>query len=509
MGCDKRQRRAASGGLIPAMTLEIAHYLDDPEDVVRFLRALPSHVRGEELSALFELLVRGDHHSALWPVLHLDDLDGVCMATLTRALPAFHTIYLFEGAKWALCRNTMLPPTTHVYAWLDDAYRVSDNVCNWARNVVALSIETPEFLKDPTLLGRALSACTNLRALTLQWQNVDQMLLDQTLAVVVSTRPELASLHLKAENTPLLEDATSLVRWLRLPNATTFKLTRLDLVGPAAATLATALLASPTLTKIKLEHAPCLARLLLDPALPPLPRQLHKLTLRYRGLSASVPAIAAKVASSRLTNLALSAFVPCNFMVIVAALPHVHAMAKVKLTGADLVAFPILPQLRRLALHKCVLSKAAVIDLATLLTSSTRLEALDLSESLLPDAHARHLLLAVPRWCSQRGPFRLLRLCHTALSDESAAVLAIALATARNTSAVWIDVSGNVLSAASCRGLLTALSATTQMTLMLYNAGPSIEDLVTHAQTHGVGSVRALTFTSPPPEANPWTTLNL
>ncbi|EQC40305.1 hypothetical protein SDRG_02207 [Saprolegnia diclina VS20] len=505
MACDKRPRGAASGGLIPAMALEIVHYMDDPEDVIRFLSALPPCVRGEALSALAALLAHG-HHSALWPVLHLDDLDGVCMATLTRALPAFHTIYLFEGARWALCHTTMLPPTTRVYAWLDDAYRASDNVCNWARNVVALSIETPEFLRDPNLLGRALTACTSLRALTLQWQNVDQTLLDQTLAMVVTTRPELQRLHLKTENTPLLENAASLVRWLRLPNATTFKLTRLDLVGAAAATLAAALLASSTLTTIKLEHAPCLARLLLDPALPPLPRQLHKLTLRYRGLSANVSAVAAKVATSRLTSLALSAFVPCNFMAIVAALPHVHAITKVKLTGADLVAFPLLPQLRRLALHKCVLSAAAAQDLATLLTSSTRLETLDLSESLLPDAHARCLLRAVPRWCSQRGPFRLLRLCHTALSDESAAVLATALATTRNTSAVWIDVSGNVLSAASCCGLLTALSATTRMTLMLYNAGPSIEDLAAHAQTHGVKSARALTFTSPPPEENPWTT---
>ncbi|KDO25373.1 hypothetical protein SPRG_09314 [Saprolegnia parasitica CBS 223.65] len=435
----KRARAEASPWLLPPIVLQVVHCLDATDDVLAFLRAVPSSARDEALDALATLLTED---ADLWPVAAAADLNGMDVATVTRALPAFRQLAVDQSSDVLnRCRNTLLLLTTAGHAIVDYPFDLQSSLGHWARNVVGLTIRVDEVPVDAGVLQQQLATCKDLRALTsfgVKWRGpeVNQEQLDGVMTAITALCPNISDLRFTAAASATLESCESLREWLGQPRAQQFDLNGINFFPAAAKTLAHALLAAPMLHTIKLEDSSMVLGSFLDGshALPP--RQLRDMTIQVwdNWDRATFP--------STLRSLKL----------LIVTLRH----------------FPLqLPELERLQLRYVDMTDDSVADLAAFLAATTTLHQLDLAYTYMNDDRLKPILNALPTWLDRQR-----RACYVRLDamDVTAAALPTVLAQIRNTHEVQIELCGaDNLELAVGQRIVAALGATSQIKLRFAN----------------------------------------
>ncbi|KDO32207.1 hypothetical protein SPRG_03424 [Saprolegnia parasitica CBS 223.65] len=320
------------------------------------------------------------------------------------------------------------------------------------------------------------------------------------MATIVASCPRLARLHLSAMDEVVLQSCDGLLDWLARPSARLLKLDSIEFAPRAAKTLARVLLSSTTLRTIMLFYTPHTRDAFFDPTAPPLPRQLRKLTIELDANWDITPALFDKLATSAVTRLHLRSDVHRDVAPVVAALaPTLKAL---KLDEAKMKRLPPLPVLQYLQLSDVTLASEAVVDLASLLVTSTSLFRLDLRHSELPDDQLQTILYALPRWLSRQQ-----RTCYVYLSvsPETETLVTAALLRTRNTLEVQLEINSAEL--AVCQRLLTVLGATSRMKMRFICLGDRIcnhERLETHARLQRVETESSWLLS---PSTTPWVSL--
>ncbi|KDO25379.1 hypothetical protein SPRG_09320 [Saprolegnia parasitica CBS 223.65] len=482
--------------LLPPIALQILHYLDDADDAFAFLTAAPDCSLDDALDALRTLLAM-DSEFSLWPTAHIASLDkayNVSPSVVMMALSLFKKIDLgfCEDASTSIRRNTELPPTTTVSAYVNhNATSLRAALGKWLPNLEDLEVVSRNDPDFAPLANDNLSACHGLRALTIHQDEVlDQATLDAVLAAVIATCPNIERICVELSKLSFMSDCTSLLAWLALPTARHLTLDCIDFHVELGAELATAMLdPSTALETIELSEAPNLTRAILSPSSPPLPPQLRHLTICDYTMdnddalhdvfyddydapltfgNSDVAALAAKIANSRLESLVLGPQYPSDLTPVVNILPQLPTLTKLALQEVHLASFPPLVQLLYLELRFVTFPDEAVESLATLLGSSPKLVHLDLSYSELTDYQVETILRALPHWLSHRGTT-----CNVALpimTEASATALIAALAKTRNSHRVTCLIATSGLSLHYKKQLVAALASTSRMALCILGA---------------------------------------
>ncbi|EQC30852.1 hypothetical protein SDRG_11334 [Saprolegnia diclina VS20] len=468
---------------LPPIVRQIVQCVYDADDVAAFLCALPTSAIDDALDALRTLLAPG-HMYHLWPFPNTQAMPGVDVSMLARALPAMRTLCVDESWLRANRSRVGRAPSTTIHAYVHDVPRLRANYGDWVESITLMAINVPFMMRlDP----RALAHCAQLRALYIHWQfgSVDQGQLDDVLGVIRASCPRLRRLRLSVDRLSLLDNASSLVAWLARPNTRELKIIGIDFAPAAAKKVAHTMLASTTLTMLKLLLVPNVTRFLLDLSLPPVPPQLRRLALRREKLPAE--AFAAKIAGSRLVGFALAMVEPVDVTQIVRVLASIPTLRKIKLENARLTALPPMPQLQALVLPSVTVTNDVVEGIVLLLTSSQQLGRLNISETPLSDAQMSGILLALSGWLSRRRDTSYVAL---RISKASSTQLTAALRQTRNTNEIQLQVRDMGLGLAGRKRIVTVLRATSKVSLQFkYDADWADDDqqrLEDHGRRHRI-----------------------
>ncbi|EQC40314.1 hypothetical protein SDRG_02216 [Saprolegnia diclina VS20] len=484
-------RATSAPWLLPPIALQILHYFDDTDDARAFLLAAPNDSLDDALNALRMLFAMG-LELPMWPTPRLSSLDAAyhdCPNIVTKALPLFKTIAVDCSQDCSsICQITVLPPTTVVSAVVQyDVTSVCTGLGKWLPNLVNLMVTTPSHVDFAAVVKDSLSSCPRLRSLTINQDDVlTQDTFDAALIAVVAACPQAERIVMNSTKRSPLSDCKTLLAWLALPTARHLELNGTDFQGEPSAELATAMLTSTRLETIELLEAPSLARAILSPSSPPLPRQLRHLAIwdYTRDMNdvspplafdeADMADLAAKIANSHLKSLDLWLEAPCDATSVLCVSAHIPTLTKLAARKATLTSFPPLTQLLHLELSSVTLSDKAVESLAALLRSSPKLVQLHLGNDPLPISQANTILRALPQWLSHRGSA-----CgvHLAIqSDACATAFAAALAQTSNTHKVKITVSARGLSVKAKTRIVAALASTSRMALVFSGFQNLMED---------------------------------
>ncbi|EQC34441.1 hypothetical protein SDRG_08210 [Saprolegnia diclina VS20] len=369
--------------LLPPIVLQVVHCLYAAKDVMAFLHAVPINARDEALNALVALLADANAvPEHLWPLTFADALQSADAATVLRALPALRKLRAREddhNVTANVFHVMALPPTTPVEAYISDVRNLRETFGLWARNIVTLNIDIEEDPSDQRDLAAALMACPKLEALAIEWFS-----------------------EINAEQLDTFH--------ARLPKPWQH-----------------ALRTTSTLGTTKLAFASSVLDALLDPSSPPVPRQLHTLTLSPQDTWVDETYASDKLASSAVSRMTLG-YDDCYVTPIMTALPP--TLLYLTVSYATMTRFPLLPQLQHLKLEGVTLSSNAVADLTSWLASSPSLLRLDLNHLALPDDQLQSILDILPPWLSRQKSMCCVRLTVT---EATAMVLARTIVEMRNT----------------------------------------------------------------------------
>ncbi|EQC40317.1 hypothetical protein SDRG_02219 [Saprolegnia diclina VS20] len=391
-------RSTSAPWLLPPIALQILHYLDDADDAHAFLQAAPNDSLDDALDALRTLLAM-DVELPLWPTAHIAGLDEAYTSVFATALPLFKTITVTSSQNnCKICHATELPPTTALSATVEDGViSVRAALGDWLPRLVDLKVMSGNDLNAVALVKDDLSACHDLRALTMnQEDGLGQDAFDAALTAVIATCPQVERICVGSSSLSYMSDCKHLVAWLALPSARHLKVECTDFQDELGAELAVAMLTSTTLETIELSEVPNLTRAILCPSSPPMPSQLQHLTIcdcmttgGYDSWDdgnnttvdppsafdeSNVVDVATKISTaSSLKSLDLWSRTSCDATPVVNILPQLPTLTKLALQDVHLAAFPSLRQLWHLELWWVSFSDDAIASLATLLCSSPKL----------------------------------------------------------------------------------------------------------------------------------------
>ncbi|EQC34436.1 hypothetical protein SDRG_08205 [Saprolegnia diclina VS20] len=446
----KRVQRAATHWTLSSIVLHVARYVYVQADVVAFLRALASYAHDEHLRALLTLL---EAKPGLWPRADVDDLSAMHRPTVLQALPALCKIYAHQSVGADFCHGTPLPPTADVHAYATDVYQLGADFGPWVPNIVKLhtGVHCDTAPLDVPRLQPVLASCPKLLVLSIKFADaVDKATMDTLLAAVVAACPRLSKLRFQAVPF-VLESCESLLTWVKRPRARTLRLTGVDFSAAAATTLARALLSSPTLRSVALEHTKNLSQALLDPSTLPLEGHLRHLVINAN-------------------HVAMDATFPVSLTTM-----DVRCA-----TLIDIVP-PRLPEY--ISFFRVKMSDAAFTMLCGILGSSKTLARLDVAHAELRPNQVAKLIKTLPLWLNRQNHACAVRLGVTSALDVER--LITAMTRMRILHKVKIELYDNeALNKAACKRLVTALWATSSVALRFESLfwDPTVEiDLQAHA----------------------------
>ncbi|EQC40307.1 hypothetical protein SDRG_02209 [Saprolegnia diclina VS20] len=450
----------AASWLLPPIVQQVVHGLDTTEDVMAFLDAVPSGARDEPLDALMTLLEQKPH---LWPETNMDDLTYMDISTVTKALLAVRMLQLLPSTNvraiigddtrsleskfghWSSSiakLNFYLQDTTCMLDGinLQKQCGVTSSKCTWSfesgrrsevgtdtrhgedaqSQLVQLELSGDDVsLHLPARLG-LLTALGATSLMGMQWTRTRTQPNDHEETQKPSKAHHMAAI---TASCPILTASTSMPTLGRTCQAAT-RLSR-GSSEPKRGILCSvtwtfharlpkpwqhALRTTSTLGTTKLAFASSVLDALLDPSSPPVPRQLHTLTLSPRDTWVDETYASDKLASSAVSRMTLG-YEDCDVTPIMTALPP--TLLYLKVNYATMTRFPLLPKLQHLKLEGVTLTSNANRDkslhvLLTLLGDTDVLDVLimdvstvttalpALSMVLANDEPPRHPLLSHP-----------------------------------------------------------------------------------------------------------------
>ncbi|EQC34433.1 hypothetical protein SDRG_08203 [Saprolegnia diclina VS20] len=416
MSNTKQARVEAAPWLLPPIVLQVVHYLDKASDVITFLDAAPNAARDKAFDALVTLLVA---EPDLWPATGMDDLyktsDTDDDSIVTTALPALRKVLIAQGSE------------------------IGNGL--WAPNVVSLTIVINEEPLDCSVLQEELAASelTSLKSVHVDWnEEVDDEQLDDAVAAITASCPNLCELDLATDVDSELETCESLLGWLARSGARQFKLGAIDFAPGAATDVAHALLSSTTLHTIQIFGAPNVLESFLESSCTAPPQQLRNLTIGHG-----------------------SSWLDVTVPTTVRTLELVYV--KMKTFSSPL------PEVQSLRLCHVTLTSDAVSSLAAVLAATTTLFRLDLGDTTLSDDQLQAILDALPHWLNRQHHKCYLRL-HAKHRSEPR--IAAVLTQIRNTLEVQIELcGGDDFDFATCHNLLPGFGTTSRMQLRFSKTG--------------------------------------
>ncbi|OQR97046.1 hypothetical protein ACHHYP_12731 [Achlya hypogyna] len=513
------------------VALAIARFVAAPDDVVRYLRALPPSWMNATLMALLSLLETA-FPPWVWPVPWVDGLGPEAANTISTALPAFSAVRLTSGMDQ--CPLALLPETAValdiVGTWNEVpcdriSYAVQDLSAALGPRpdaIVELSLQLLGLYDDLASQCRILASCVNVRCAQLTWlpEGVESSL--DPLVETLGSWPRLAAVHLIV---PCAESyaPNALCAWLASSTVSSVALDDMRFTPSAAEVLVDALFASATLARLALRHTPVVASALFRPARR-WPPSLQSLKLAL-AVDECMPMFAvsqlrtAKLQSVNISSngLVYNAEVICTLLEI----PTLTLLALRPMVVHCSLPQVSLHRLRHLDLAGAAFNSAAFASIVALLHSTSELETLGLRRTELTTGQFASLVDAVGLWMGRcgthldlsatslgaaapRGWAKAASAALPALFRSRVALLASALPSMGKCQTVSFDLRENRLPLDAAKALVTALRHSQNVVLDLADTGrfavhmPEVE---AHARQLGVrvvaSSFRGQVFAAP------------